>query len=73
MASLPAVSGAAALKAFRRAGRGKDRQHGSHVILLNPGSPASLPVLFHRELAPGMLGSPVRASGMSVEQFVDLL
>jgi hypothetical protein len=35
--------------------------------------PASLSVPQHRELAPGTLRAMIHASGMSVDQFVDLL
>ncbi len=73
MAVLPSVSGERAVRTFQRAGWIKDRQHGSHVILIKPGSPASLSVPQHRELAPGTLRSLIRASGMTVDQFVDLL
>jgi len=73
MASLPSVSGERAVKAYQRAGWVKDRQHGSHVILIKPGHPASLSVPLHRELAPGTLRALIRASGMSVDQFVALL
>ena len=51
----------------------QDRQHGSHVILIKAGNPASLSVPQHRELAPGTLRSLIRASGMTVEEFVSLL
>ena len=73
MAALPSVSGERAVRTFQKAGWLKDRQHGSHVILIKPGHPASLSVPQHRELAPGTLRALIRASGMSVEQFVDLL
>ena len=73
MASLPSVSGERAVKAYQRAGWVKDRQHGSHVILIKPGHPASLSVPLHRELAPGTLRALIRASEMSVDQFVALL
>jgi predicted RNA binding protein YcfA (HicA-like mRNA interferase family) len=61
------------VRTFQKAGWIKDRQHGSHVILIKPGNPASLSVPQHRELAPGTLRASIRASGMSVAQFVDLL
>ena len=73
MASLPVVSGAEAIKAFQRAGWRRDRQSGSHVVLLKSGQIASLSVPLHRELAPGTLRSLIRAAGMSVEDFVKLL
>ena len=73
MASLPSVSGVQAVRAFEKAGWSRDRQRGSHVILIKPGNAASLSVPQHRELAPGTLRALIRASGMSVEQFMDLL
>ena len=73
MALFPSVSGARAVRAFQKAGWIKDRQHGSHVILVKPGNPASLSVPQHRELAPGTLRALIRASGMSVTQFASLL
>ena len=73
MASMPSVSGDRAVRTFQKAGWFKDRQHGSHVILIKPGHPASLSVPQHRELAPGTLRALIRVSGMSVDQFVDLL
>jgi predicted RNA binding protein YcfA (HicA-like mRNA interferase family) len=73
MPALPSVSGERVVKAFRKAGWVQDRQNGSHVILIKPGHPASLSVPQHRELAPGTLRALIRASGMLVDQFVDLL
>ena len=73
MAGLPSVSGERAVRVFEKAGWVIDRQRGSHVILIKPGNPASLSVPQHRELAPGTLRSLIRASGMTVTQFADLL
>ena len=73
MAKLPVVSGADAVKAFQRAGWRVDRQRGSHVVLLNAGSIASLSVPQHPELAPGTLRALIRAAAMSVEEFSALL
>jgi predicted RNA binding protein YcfA (HicA-like mRNA interferase family) len=73
MPRLPVVSGKQALKAFEADGWRVDRQAGSHVILLESGSLVSLSIPQHRELAPGTLRSLIRAAGMTVEQFVELL
>ena len=62
MASLPSVSGEQAVRAFQKAGWVKDRQHGSHVILIEPGNPASLSAPQHPELAPDTLRTLIRAS-----------
>jgi predicted RNA binding protein YcfA (HicA-like mRNA interferase family) len=72
MARLPVLSGAQVVKAFERAGWQVDRQRGSHVILLKAGHIASLSVPQHREVAPGTLRALIRASGMSVDEFVAL-
>ncbi|MGA2723266.1 MAG: type II toxin-antitoxin system HicA family toxin [Bryobacteraceae bacterium] len=73
MAALPSVTGERVVRSFQKAGWVKDRQHGSHVILIKPGNSASLSIPQHRELAPGTLRSLIRASGMTVTQFVELL
>lgn len=73
MAKLPVISGADAVRAFERAGWRQDRQKGSHVILLKEGQTASLSVPQHRTIAPGTLRSLIRAAGMSVEEFCNLL
>jgi len=73
MATLPLVSGARAVRAFEKAGWTQDRQRGSHVVLIKPGHPASLPVPQHRELAPGTLRALLRSAGMSVAEFATLL
>jgi predicted RNA binding protein YcfA (HicA-like mRNA interferase family) len=70
---LPTISGDRAVRTFLRAGWLKDRQHGSHVILVRPGYAASLSVPLHRELAPGTLRALIRASGLTVDDFVKLL
>jgi predicted RNA binding protein YcfA (HicA-like mRNA interferase family) len=73
MASLPVVSEEQAVRAFQRAGWLRDRQRGSHVILIKQGHSASLSVPQHRELAPGTLRSLLRAGGMTVGEFAALL
>ncbi len=73
MAALPSVSGERAVRVFKKAGWVKDRQRGSHVILIKPGHAASLSVPQHRELAPGTLRALIRAAEMSVDEFVALM
>jgi predicted RNA binding protein YcfA (HicA-like mRNA interferase family) len=73
MAALPSVSGEQAVRVFQKAGWVKDRQRGSHVILIKPGHAASLSVPQHRELAPGTLRALIRAAGVSVDEFVALM
>jgi len=73
MPKLPVISGAEAVQAFERAGWYRERQRGSHVVLLRPGHLASLSVPLHRELAPGTLRALIRNAGLTVEEFVNLL
>lgn len=73
MAKLPVISGAEAVKAFERAGWRRDRQRGSHVVMLKKGEMASLSVPQHRELAPGTLRSLIRAARLTVDEFAGLL
>ena len=62
MPKLPVLSGEQAVRAFERAGWQRDRQRGSHVVMLREGLNVSLSVPQHRELAPGTLRSLIRLS-----------
>ena len=73
MPKLPVISGADAVRAVERAGWRQDRQRGSHLVMLKAGHIASLSSPQHRELAPGKLRALIRASGMSVDDFTELL
>lgn len=73
MPTLPRLSGRAVAKAFGRDGWTLVRQKGSHMILVKEGSWATLSVPDHREVAPGTLRSLIRASGLTVEAFLDLV
>ena len=72
MPTLPRLSGRAVVKAFGRNAWELVRQKGSHMILVKDGSWATLSVPDHREIAPGTLRSLVRASGLTVETFLNL-
>jgi len=73
MPKLPVLSGEQTVRAFERAGWRRDRQRGSHVVMLREGLNVSLSVPQHRELAPGTLRSLIRLSGMTVAEFVGFL
>jgi len=73
MVSLTVVSGAHAVKAFARLGWSVNRQRGSHVIMLKSGSIVSLSIPQHRELAPGTLRALIRAAGITVEEFIQIM
>ncbi|MCA1603077.1 MAG: type II toxin-antitoxin system HicA family toxin [Acidobacteria bacterium] len=73
MATLPVISGEAALRAFERAGWSRARQKGSHVSMVKHGVNANLSIPLHRELDRGTLRKLIRLAGLSVEEFVALL
>ena len=73
MPSLPNASGREVVKAFGKDGWEFARQKGSHMIMVKPGHIASLSIPDHKEIAKGTLRSLIRSSGLSVEEFVELL
>jgi len=72
MPTLPNLSGKAVVEAFERSGWTKVRQRGSHVVMVKDGSMATLSVPDHKEVAKGTLRSLIRASGLSVDEFIQL-
>jgi predicted RNA binding protein YcfA (HicA-like mRNA interferase family) len=73
MARLANISGRQAVGAFERAGWSRIGQVGSHVMLVKAGQRANLSVPQHKELAVGTLRALIRHSGLTVEEFLDLL
>jgi predicted RNA binding protein YcfA (HicA-like mRNA interferase family) len=73
MASLPVLSGREVVRAFSKDGWQMVRQRGSHMIMVKEGSTVTLSVPDHREIAKGTLRSLIRSSGLTVDEFVDLL
>jgi len=73
MPKLPAISGSDAVTAFGRAGWTLARQRGSHMILIRPGSLASLSIPDHKELAKGTLRALIRAADLTLDVFLTLL
>jgi predicted RNA binding protein YcfA (HicA-like mRNA interferase family) len=70
---LPVVSGKQARRAFEKAGWVFARQRGSHMILSKSGVDGNLSVPDHSELDRGTLRHLVRAAGLTVEEFLDLV
>jgi predicted RNA binding protein YcfA (HicA-like mRNA interferase family) len=69
MSHLPVCSGSAAIRAFEKAGWLRDRQKGSHVTMIKPGSLFVLTIPLHGQLGPGLLRSLIRSSGLTVDEF----
>lgn len=73
---LPVVNARQVIAALQRAGFLVDRVRGSHYILAHPGDPSrAVTIPFHgsRDLKPGTLRNIIRQSGLTVDQFRELL
>lgn len=68
MGRLSNISGREAVKIFEKFGYVLDHQTGSHMILWHELRP-TLSVPNHRELAPGLLRSLIRQTGITVDEF----
>ena len=73
MGKLSNVSGKEAAKAFGRAGWQTVGQVGSHLVMSKAGQRANLSIPQHKELSVGTLRALIRAAGMSVDGFLELL
>lgn len=72
---LPSISGQAAIRAFKKTGFVPHRIKGSHHILFSEERSLVLVVPVHsrKDLAKGTLRSLIKAAGLTVEEFVELL
>jgi predicted RNA binding protein YcfA (HicA-like mRNA interferase family) len=74
LSKLPIVSGRGVVKALAKIGYERDRQKGSHIVLRQVTEPyRRLTVPDHDEIAKGTLRSIIRETGLTVEEFLDLL
>jgi predicted RNA binding protein YcfA (HicA-like mRNA interferase family) len=73
VARLANISGKDAVKAFEKAGWRVIGQVGSHVVMTRPDVRANLSIPQHKELSAGTLRALIRHSGMTVEEFLDLI
>jgi predicted RNA binding protein YcfA (HicA-like mRNA interferase family) len=70
---VPRISGDQAVRAFEKDGWRVDRQSGSHIVMLKPGSILSLSIPRHRELGPGLLSDQIKKAGLTLDEFLKLL
>lgn len=72
---LPVVSGKVVIKALSKAGFVADRQRGSHVRLekISGDDIIKVTVPLHNPLKKGTLARIIKDSGLSVDEFVELL
>ena len=73
MAKPPLLSGREVVAALRRAGFVVVGQRGSHIKLRHPGTEIVVIVPDHREVDRWTLRGILRAAGISVEAFLNLL
>jgi predicted RNA binding protein YcfA (HicA-like mRNA interferase family) len=73
MGKLANISGKDAVKAFGRAGWTLVGQVGSHCVMNKAGQRANLSIPQHKDLSVDALRALIRAAGMTVEQFMELL
>jgi predicted RNA binding protein YcfA (HicA-like mRNA interferase family) len=73
MPPLPILSGRETVGAFQRLGWEVARRKGSHVILIKPGSMATLSVPDHPEVARGTLRALLRAAELTPADLLAVL
>lgn len=73
MGKLGNISGKEAMKTFQKAGWHKIGQVGSHVVMIKSGVRVNLSIPQHKELSVGTLRALIRHSGLSVDEFLDLM
>ena len=74
MPKLPVISGIKVVKALSKIGYEIDHQTGSHMILRNKNPPyRRLTVPNHKTIAKGTLLAIIKQSGLTRDEFMDLL
>ncbi|MGP0594786.1 type II toxin-antitoxin system HicA family toxin [Nitrospira sp. T9] len=74
MSVLPRISGRKIVAALSKAGYEKDRQKGSHIVLRQVEAPhRRIVVPDHDEVAKGTLRAIIKQTGLTVEEFKELL
>jgi predicted RNA binding protein YcfA (HicA-like mRNA interferase family) len=73
MGKLGNISGKDAVKAFQKAGWQPLGQVGSHLVMVKPGVRVNLSIPQHKELSVGTLRALISNSGLTVDEFLELL
>lgn len=73
MNKLPVISGTECIKALEKIGFAVSRQRGSHITLVRQEPSTQLTVPNHKTIAKGTLRTIIRDSGLTVDEFVNLL
>jgi predicted RNA binding protein YcfA (HicA-like mRNA interferase family) len=73
MSKLPRISGRECVNALLKAGFYHKRQTGSHIVLRRDDPFCQVVVPDHQELDRGTLHAIIRATGLSLDEFINLL
>lgn len=74
MSHLPSLSGREVVAALAHIGYEVDRQRGSHIVMRHRDPPHRRVVVpDHREVAKGTLRTIIRETGLTVDEFLQLL
>jgi predicted RNA binding protein YcfA (HicA-like mRNA interferase family) len=74
LSGLPVISAKELINILLKVGYEKDHQRGSHIILRNKQAPfRRLTIPNHKEIAKGTLRTIIRESGLTLEDFLELL
>jgi len=74
LSGLPVISAKELINILLKVGYETDHQRGSHIILRNKHAPfRRLTVPNHKEIAKGTLRTIIRESGLTLEDFLELL
>jgi predicted RNA binding protein YcfA (HicA-like mRNA interferase family) len=74
LSGLPVISSKELIGIMKKIGYEIDHQRGSHIILRNQQAPfRRLTVPNHKEIAKGTLRTIIRESGLTLQEFLELL
>jgi predicted RNA binding protein YcfA (HicA-like mRNA interferase family) len=73
MTKLPNISGKVCIKALAKIGYYQKRQEGSHIILRKDDLFSQIVVPNHKNIAKGTLGTIIKNTGLTVDEFINLL
>lgn len=75
MPKLPSLTARKVIRGLKQAGFVEDRQAGSHLILIHPGTKARTVVPVHpgRRIKEPLLRAIVRDANLSIDEFIALL
>jgi predicted RNA binding protein YcfA (HicA-like mRNA interferase family) len=73
MSKLPQISGRECVAALIKTGFYKKKQEGSHIIMRRDSPFSQTVVPDHKEIAKGTLRAILRKTGLSIDEFINLL